>query len=78
MFLPSQKSKCQDLPKSELGGCSCQVKSQSAKICLNLNWGGGCSCQVKSQSAKIWPTFHFQGGRAVLYQIPEKGVLLSI
>ena len=77
MFLPSQKSNCHDLPKSELmGGCSCQVKSQTAKICLNLNfWGRGCSCQVESQSAKI--CLNLNGG-GVQYQIPEQGVLANL
>ena len=41
--LPSQNSKCQDLPKFQFsggGGTLCQVKTQSAKICLNFNFQG--------------------------------------
>ena len=42
--LESQNPKCQDLPKFQFpreGGCSGVVKTQSAKICLNVNlqWG---------------------------------------
>ena len=40
-----------------------QLKSQSAKICLNFNFsGGGGILQLKSQSAKISDNFHFRGG----------------
>ena len=42
---PSQNSKCQDLPKFQFfggeGGTLSQAKTQSAKICLNLNFHGG-------------------------------------
>ena len=43
------------------------VKTESAKICLNLNfrgWEGGWGYTgvVKTQSAKIWQNFHFGGG----------------
>ena len=47
---PSQNSKCQDLPKFQFGeggvGTLSQVKTQSAKICLNFNfWGQGVTSQ---------------------------------
>ena len=42
---PNQNSKCQDLPKFQFsgggGGTLSQVKTQSAKICLNSNFQGG-------------------------------------
>ena len=43
VFLGSQNSKCQDLPKLQFSGGGVYfwvVKTQSAKICLNFNWGG--------------------------------------
>ena len=36
-----QNPKCQNLPKFQLGGCPIVVKTQSAKIYLNLNLRGG-------------------------------------
>ena len=54
-----------------MGGCvSVPVKSQSAKICLNVNFwdgvggerGGVCSVPGKSQSAKICLIFNGGGG----------------
>ena len=72
--LESHNPKCKDLPKFELGGVSWKVKTQSAKICLNLNFRGeGCVFwKVKTQSAKICPNFNFGGG-CVRNQIPEQG-----
>ena len=72
MFCSSQKSKCKDLPKFEFGGgrgCSVVVKTQSAKICLNLNFrrgGGRCSVIVKTQSAKICLTLNWGGCSVVV------------
>ena len=50
----SQNSKCQDLPKFQFsgGGGVLEVKSQSAKICLNFNFfggGGGVLNQIPEQ-----------------------------
>ena len=42
-------------------GCSVPVKTQSAKICLNLNLGDGGSVPVKTQSAKICLNLNFWG-----------------
>ena len=42
------------------GGVFWEVKTQSAKICLNFNFRG--SGGVKTQSAKICLNFNFQGG----------------
>ena len=36
------------------------VKTQSAKICLNLNWGGGVFWNVKTQCQDL-PKFQFLG-----------------
>ena len=54
--LPSQNSKCPDLPKFQFSGVGgwgwrfCQVKTQSAKICLNFNFqGGGGLDQISEQ-----------------------------
>ena len=66
----SKSSKCQDLPKFELGGgaYSPEVKTQNllgAKICLYLNRGGGYSPEVKTQnllSAKIYLYLNLGGG----------------
>ena len=66
---PSQNSECQDLPKFQflgVGGTLSQVKTQSAKICLNFNvggWGGGGYSQP-SQNSKCQdlPKFQFVGG----------------
>ena len=53
VFCSSQNSKCQDLPKFQLGGCSVVVKTQSAKICLNFNFRrGGVFC-TKFQNRDI-------------------------
>ena len=51
MFCTSKNSKCQDLPKFEFGwgGGSVPVKTQSAKICLNLNGKGGILYQIPEQ-----------------------------
>ena len=75
--LPSQDSKCQDLPKFQfLGGILCQVKTQSTKICLNFNFRGGRGvggtlCQVKTKSAKICLNFNFRGGG---YSLPSQNL----
>ena len=46
--LESQNPKCQDLPKFQFWwGVFWKVKTQSAKICLNFNWGGQCSGKSK-------------------------------
>ena len=49
--------KCQDMPKFQWGGgYSGQVKtqkSQSAKICLNINLGGGILGKSKLKSPKV-------------------------
>ena len=48
-------------------GTLCQVKTESAKICLDFNFRGegggwwGTLCQVKTQSAKISLDFNFRG-----------------
>ena len=76
----------QDLPKFQFGegerglGGVLEVKSQSAKICLNFNFqgGGGGVLKVKPQSAKICLNFNFQGGGGVLNQIPEQDVLRNL
>ena len=63
------------------GGCVLEVKSQSAKICLNFNFlgEGVCVLEVKFQSAKICLNFNFQrGGEGVLNQIPEQGVVRNL
>ena len=54
-------------PTATRGGCSVLVKTQSAKICLNLNFQGGgmgYSVLVKTESAKICLNFNWGG---VLY-----------
>ena len=73
VFWDNQNPKCQDLPKFEFSGeqgNSGIVKTQSAKICLNLNFRGvgggvsgmgGCSAIVKTQSAKICLNLNFRG-----------------
>ena len=70
-----------DLPDSKptgggggVAGVLCQVKTQSAKICLNFNfWGGGGTiCQVKTQCAKICLNFNFQVGGG---SVPRVGAL---
>ena len=56
----------------------CQVKTQSAKICLNFNWGGGV---LPSQNLKCQdlPKFQFSGGGGgVLDQISEQGFLPNL
>ena len=54
--LESQNPKCQDLPKFQfLGGglgVFWKVKTQSAKIYLNFNWGGAV---LESQNPKMCP-----------------------
>ena len=44
-YSATEKSKCQDLPKFQFWGGGMggilQLKSQSAKICLNFNFQGG-------------------------------------
>ena len=64
-------TKCQDLLKVEFslcvcvwGGYSATEKSQSANICLKLNfpWGGGYSETEKSQSANICLKLNFPLG----------------
>ena len=70
-----QNSKCQ--------GCSVPVKTQSAKICLNLNFrGGGEFCTSQNSKCQDVPKFQFfwggGGARGVLYQIPEQGVLANL
>ena len=52
--------KCHDLPKFQFGGGVLEVKSQSAKICLNFNFGG--VLEIKSQSAMICLNFNLGGG----------------
>ena len=50
---PSQNSKCQDLAKFQFfwagAGTLSQVKTQSAKICLNFNFFGGVVLSAKSE-----------------------------
>ena len=49
-------------PTATGGGGGVVVKTQSAKICLNLNFrlgGGGCSVLVKTQSAEISLNLNF-------------------
>ena len=64
-YSATEKSQCQNLPKFQFlgwgGGYSATEKSQSAKICLNFNFGGGI-LQLKSQSAKICLNFNLGGG----------------
>ena len=65
--LPSQNSKCQDLPKFQfLGEGILQSKLKILKVprnLLNFNLGGGgVLCQVKTQSAKIYLNFNFFEG----------------
>ena len=58
--LESQNPKCQDLPKFQFGGGGFwKVKTQSAKICLNLNGG-----RLENQNPKCQdlPKFKFGGG----------------
>ena len=66
---PSQNSKCQDLPKFQIlggwGGTVSQVKTQSAKFCLNFNFrgGGGGYCQPSQNSkCQVLPKFQCGGG----------------
>ena len=72
---PSQNSKCQDLPKFQFwgeGGTLSQVKTQSAKICLNFNFRGRGRGEGRgrgrysqpSQNSKCQdlPKFQFWGG----------------
>ena len=68
--LGSQNPKCQDLPKISIwgGGVFWEVKTQSAKICLNFNFQGGWGWgervvfwEVKTHSAKICLNFNFGG-----------------
>ena len=49
-YSATEKSKCQDLHKFQLGGggYSATEKSQSAKICLNFNFFGGGILQLKN------------------------------
>ena len=71
--LPSQNSKCQDLPKFQFSGGGvgvtlCQVKTQSAKICLNFNFRGrGYSLPSQNSKCQDLPKFQFSrgGGRAL-------------
>ena len=53
-------------------------KSQSAKICLNFNFGGGDILKLKSQSAKISDNFHFRGGGGILKLYFRIGVFCRI
>ena len=51
--------------QTRVAGVLCQVKTESAKICLDFNFGGGGGgtlSQVKTQSAKICLNFNFHGG----------------
>ena len=65
--LPSQNSKCQDLPKVQFlgGGEECTLPSQNSK-CQDLPkfqfFWGGLLCQVKTQSTKICLNFNFSRG----------------
>ena len=90
-----QNPKCQDLPKFQFsGGGHCQVKTQSAKICLNFNGGGRI---LSSQNSKClnfnfggWgsaksklkvprsPLISIFGVGGVLDQISEQGVLPNL
>ena len=65
-YSATEKSKCQDLPKFQFSGCVCvggggilQLKSQSAKICLNFNFLGGGGilyCRI-GVNCRIWTKF---------------------
>ena len=55
-------TKCQDLPKFQLGGGYSETeKSQSAKICLNFNFGG-VFWNWKVTKCQDLPKFQFGGG----------------
>ena len=71
----------QDLPKFQISGgvTLSQVKTQSAKICLNFNfWGGGVTLsQVKTQSAKICLNFKFWG-RGTFSQVKTQSAKICL
>ena len=59
------------------GGTICEVKTQSAKICLNFNFGGG-GYYLPSQNSKCQdlPKFQFSGGGGGL--CPKSGGTFGI
>ena len=59
VFLDSQNSKCQDLSRE---GYSWVVKTQSAKICLNLNGGGAFLGSQYSECQDLPKSESFGGG----------------
>ena len=69
---PESNTKCQDLPKFQLGGWYSGVRTentQSAKICLNFNGGGGGYSGVRTantQKCQDLPKFQFSGGGGTL------------
>ena len=68
--LESLNPKCQDLPKFQLG-VFWKVKTQSAKFCLNFNWGGGVLESLNPKCQDL-PKFQMGGGFwKVKIQVPR-------